>query len=91
MDELEKFGHIHSVNSFFDFKLSIKTIILLFFSWIALCVVVFIIIMGGINNAIEYIMTMAESTKQTIIKIKKKNQEVQPSKNIVQPTKDIDQ
>ena len=70
MDEISKIGDINSVNDFLDFKLSVKTIIFMFLIWCGLCIIVFIIIMGGVNNAITYLTSMMDSTKNTIIKIK---------------------
>lgn len=70
MDEISKIGDINSVNDFLDFKLSIKTIMFLVIAWAGLCGIIFIIIMGGVNNSIAYLTTMLNSTKDVIIKIK---------------------
>jgi hypothetical protein len=70
MDEISKIGDINSVNDFLDFKLSVKTIIFMVMIWSGLCIIVFVIIMGGVNNSIAYLTSMLDSTKNTIIKIK---------------------
>ena len=70
MDEISKIGDINSVNDFLDFKLSIKTIIFMVMLWAGLCGIIFVIIMGGVNNTIAYLTAMLDSTKNTIIKIK---------------------
>ena len=70
MDEISKIGDINSVNDFLDFKLSVKTIIFMVMLWAGLCGIIFVIIMGGVNNTIAYLTAMLDSTKNTIIKIK---------------------
>jgi len=67
LDEINKIGDINSVNDLFDFKLSIKTIIMLAVAW-SICAGIFVIFMfGGINNTIEYATNVLESTKKSII------------------------
>ena len=64
IEEINKIGEIQSVGDFFDFKLSIKTIILVLFAW-AIFITLFIIFMlGGINNTIDYINNIINATKQ---------------------------
>lgn len=70
MDEISKIGDVNSVNDILDFKLSVKTILILLFLWIVICIVGFVIFMGGINNAIAYLTNVMNSTKKTIIEIK---------------------
>ena len=70
MDEISKISDVNSVNDFLDFKLSVKTILILVFLWIIICIVGFVIFMGGINNAIDYLTNIMNSTKKTIIEIK---------------------
>ena len=70
MDEISKISDVNSVNVFLDFKLSVKTILILVFLWIIICIVGFVIFMGGINNAIDYLTNIMNSTKKTIIEIK---------------------
>jgi len=64
---IDRFDEINSVNDFFDFKLSIKTIILLFFAWCFVVTVIAVFMLGGVNNTIDYITTMMNETKQKII------------------------
>ena len=67
LDEINKIGEINSVNDLFEFKLSIKTIIMLAIAW-SICAGIFVIFMfGGINNTIEYATNVLESTKKSII------------------------
>jgi hypothetical protein len=67
LDEINKIGEINSINDLFDFKLSIKTIIMLAIAW-SICAGIFVIFMfGGINNTIEYATNVLESTKKSII------------------------
>ena len=73
MDEISKISDVNSVNDFLDFKLSVKTILILVFLWIIICIVGFVIFMGGINNAIDYLTNIMNSTKKTIIEIKTNN------------------
>jgi hypothetical protein len=73
MDEISKIGDVNSVNDILDFKLSVKTILILLFLWICICIVGFVIFMGGINNAIAYLTNIMNSTKKTIIEIKTNN------------------
>jgi hypothetical protein len=81
IEELYKIGDINSIGDLFDFKLSIKTIILLFIIW-GMFVFVFVVFMlGGINNTIDYATNIIESTKQSIIinknkKINSKNETI---------------
>ena len=70
MGGISKINEVNNVNNFLDFKLSIKTIIFIIIAWIVISAIIFIIIMGGVNNAIEYITTTLDKTKVTIIKIK---------------------
>ena len=64
---IDRFDEINSVNDFFDFKLSIKTIILLFFAWCFVVTVFAVFMLGGVNNTIDYITTMMNETKEKII------------------------
>jgi hypothetical protein len=72
IDEINKIGEINSVNDLFDFKLSIKTIIILFFAWICFITIVAVFMLGGINNTIDYITTIMDETRQKIILTKNK-------------------
>lgn len=72
IDEINKIGEINSVNDLFDFKLSIKTIILLFFAWCFFAIIFVVFMLGGVNNTIDYITTIMDQTKQKIILTKTK-------------------
>ena len=72
IDEINKIGEINSVNDLFDFKLSIKTIIILFCVWICFITIVAVFMLGGINNTIDYITTIMDETRQKIILTKNK-------------------
>ena len=72
IDEINKIVEINSVNDLFDFKLSIKTIIILFCVWICFITIVAVFMLGGINNTIDYITTIMDQTKQKVILIKTK-------------------
>lgn len=67
MDEISKIGEINSVNDFFDFKLSIKTIILLVIAWSFCALVLIVFMLGGVNNTIDYATGIIESAKKKII------------------------
>lgn len=73
MDEITKLGDINSINDLFDYKISIKTICVLVFIWGFVCLIVVIIMFGGIQNTITYLGTIIESVKTTLIEIKNKN------------------
>ncbi len=82
MDEISKIGNINSVNDFFDFKVSIKTIILCLFAWGFAALVVVIFLFGGLNNTLMYVSTMLSSIKTMIVNIKNKNTEKNTAKPI---------
>ena len=67
IDEISRIGEINSVNDFFDFKLSIKTIILLAIAWSVFTTIFVIFMFGGVNNTIDYMMSLMETTKRKII------------------------
>lgn len=67
IDEINKIGEINSVNDFFDFKLSIKTMIILFIIWCFLAIIFTIFLFGGLDNTVEYILRLMEITKKKII------------------------
>jgi len=67
LEEINKIGDINNVNDFFDFKISIKTMILVAMLW-GICAAIFVVfIFGGINNTIDYATTVIDSTKKSII------------------------
>ena len=85
IDEISKVGEINSVNDFFDFKLSIKTIILLVIAWCFFATVAVIFMFGGVNETIDYLMGVMETTKKKIIlnkatKMSKSNDEADSEK-----------
>ena len=57
---MEDLSKIHNVNDFLDFKLSIKTIVIIIGVWITICGIIMVIALGGINNAVEYITNMVD-------------------------------
>ena len=67
INEMNKIGEINSVNDIFDFKLSIKTIILLIIAWCVFVTIFVIFMFGGVNNTIDYMMGLMETTKRKII------------------------
>lgn len=67
IDEINKIGEINSVNDFFDFKLSIKTMIILFIIWCFFVVIFTIFLFGGVDNTVEYMLRLMEITKKKII------------------------
>ena len=72
IDEISKIGEINSVNDLFDFKLSIKTIIILFCAWCFFATIFVVFMLGGVNNTIDYITTIMDETRQKIILTKNK-------------------
>lgn len=75
IDEFNKIGEINSVNDFFDFKLSIKTIIVLVIAWGFFATIFVVFMLGGVNNTIDYMMNLMETTKKKIILNKGNKQE----------------
>jgi len=71
MDEINKLGDIHNVGDVLDFKLSIKTIAIIIFLWCGFCIIVVIILFGGIDNATKYFTGLLSSAKKSIIDNKK--------------------
>lgn len=67
IEELSKIGDINSVSDFFEFKLSIKTIIMLLILWCIGASIVIVFMFGGINNTIDYATNIIESTKKSIV------------------------
>ena len=70
IDELNQFGNINSINDFFDFKFSIKTIVILTFLASCAFLVFIIVLFGGVNNTVDYLSTIIETTKSSINKNK---------------------
>lgn len=66
IEEISKIGEINSVGDFLDFKLSVKTIIILVVAWSIFVSIVVVFMLGGINNTIDYLTSIFESTKQKV-------------------------
>ena len=66
MDELHKIGDINTVNDFFDFKLSIKTILVIIFCWGLIGLIFLVFIFGGVNNTGIYLLNILETIKTAI-------------------------
>lgn len=66
MDELYKIGDIHTVNDIFEFKLSIKTILIILFLWCIGCAIFMVFIFGGVNNTYLYLLNIMETVKTAI-------------------------
>jgi len=71
IEELNQIGNINSVNDFLDFKLSIKTIVLLVFLGGSAFIIFIIMIFGGVNNTVDYLTSIIETTKGAVNKNKK--------------------
>ena len=82
MEEINKIGNINSVNDFFEFKISIKTIILIIFVWSLLCLVVIVLFFGGINNTVAYMLSITENIKTAIRKRKEVKKERAPDTKV---------
>ena len=63
IDEISKIGEINSVNDLFDFKLSIKTIIMLFCALVFFVAIIAVFMLGGVNNTIDYITAIMDETR----------------------------
>jgi hypothetical protein len=82
MDNINKIGQINSVNDLFDFKLSIKTLVILFIIWFIVALCVIILMFGGVNNTIDYFNKMIDETKSKLITNKNiKKIKSEPSKS----------
>jgi len=82
MEEINKIGNINSVNDFFEFKISIKTIILILFLWSLLCLFVIVLFFGGINNTVAYMLSITENIKTAIRKKKEAKKERAPDTKV---------
>ena len=67
IEEISKIGDINSVGDLFDFKLSIKTLVIIAILWGIGATIVIIFMFGVVNNTIDYATTIIESTKKSII------------------------
>lgn len=70
-EDMTNFTKINDVDSFLNYKISIKTIIGLGSIWIILMLVCVIILLGGIDNTIEVLKSLFNITKNTVKKINK--------------------
>jgi hypothetical protein len=75
IEEIGKLGEINSINDFFDFKFTVKTIIILGFIYSILASIVVVFLFGGVNNTMDYVTDIIETTKQKII-LKGKKKEI---------------
>ena len=70
LDEINKIGEISSIEDVFEFKFSIKSMILIALLG-GFCFLIFLVmVFGGIENTIEYIFNMIETTKTHLKKNK---------------------
>lgn len=70
LDEINKIGDISSIEDAFEFKFSIKSLILIGLL-AGFCFLIFLVmIFGGIENTIEYIFNVIETTKTHVKKNK---------------------
>ncbi len=63
---MDKIRDINSINDLLDFKLSIKTILILAFICFVLGSIFIISIFGGINNTIDYAIKIIEERKRSL-------------------------
>jgi len=70
IEEISKIGEINSIGDFLDFKLSIKTIVILAILYF-ICAGIFVIfIFGGVNNTIDYANNILQTTKNQVVILK---------------------
>lgn len=77
IDEINQIGNINSINDLLDFKFSVKTLMLLAFLAGCVYLVFVIILFGGVNNTVDYISVLIETTKNSI----NKNKNIRASNN----------
>ena len=70
IQEFNQIGNINSVNDILDFKLSIKTIVLLCFLGGFAFIIFVIMLFGGVNNTVDYLSSIIETTKGAVNKNK---------------------
>ena len=63
MDELHKIGEINTINDIFEFKLSIKTILIILVLWGILAGIFIVFLFGGVNNTVSYLLNIMETIK----------------------------
>lgn len=70
-EDVTNFTKINDMDSFLNYKISIKTMIGLGSIWGILMIVCVIILLGGIDNTIEVLKSLFNITKNTVKKINK--------------------
>ena len=70
-EDVTNFTKINDMDSFLNYKISIKTMIGLGSIWIILMLVCVIILLGGIDNTIEVLKSLFNITKNTVKKLNK--------------------
>jgi Na+/proline symporter len=71
---------IHSVSDFFKFRLSMKALIVIFLVCIIFGAIIFILLMGGVKNAVEFVIHILKTTQENIIFIKNNKQQLNMKK-----------
>jgi hypothetical protein len=67
LEEINKIGEIDSVGDILDFKLSIKTLIILAMLGGIGATIFVVLLFGGVNNTIDYANGIIEATKKSIV------------------------
>lgn len=70
-EDVTNFTKINDIDSFLNYKISIKTMIGLGSIWGILMIVCVIILLGGIDNTIEVLKSLFNITKNTVKNINK--------------------
>ena len=70
IEELGQIGNINSFNDLLDFKFSVKTIIILMFLAGSGFILFVILLFGGVNNTVDYLSSIIQSTKIALDKNK---------------------
>jgi len=70
-EDVTNFTKINDIDSFLNYKISIKTMIGLGSIWGILMIFCVIILLGGIDNTIEVLKSLFNITKNTVKKINK--------------------
>ena len=67
INDIKKLGDADSIGDLLDFKLSIKTLIILAILWGLGATIVIVLLFGGVNNTIDYAINTIETTKKSIL------------------------
>lgn len=70
LDELNKIGDITSIEDVFDFRFSIKSLLLIALLAGFCSLIILVMVFGGIENTMEYIFNFIEITKSHLKKNK---------------------